>query len=59
MGEKYGASKVILWGGIASAVIAVPVFLAIDTANPVLVILRHDRRRVPPCPSLTRCPARP
>ena len=39
MGEKYGASKVILWGGIASAVVAVPVFLAIDTANPVLVIL--------------------
>jgi len=39
MGEKYGASKVILWGGIASAIVAVPVFLAIDTANPVLVIL--------------------
>ena len=39
MGEKYGASKVILWGGVASAVVAVPVFLAINTAIPVLVIL--------------------
>lgn len=39
MGEKYGASKVILWGGVASALVAVPVFLAIDTANPVLVIV--------------------
>jgi len=39
MGEKYGASKVILWGGVASAVVAIPVFLAINTANPVLVIL--------------------
>ena len=38
MGEKFGASKVILWGGVASAVVAIPVFLAINTANPVLVI---------------------
>ncbi|MFE5837008.1 MFS transporter [Arthrobacter sp. NPDC056493] len=39
MGEKFGASKVILWGGVASALVAVPVFLAIDTRNPVLVVL--------------------
>lgn len=38
MGEKFGASKVILWGGVASAVVAVPVFLAIDSRNPVLVV---------------------
>ncbi|OOP64902.1 MFS transporter [Arthrobacter sp. SRS-W-1-2016] len=38
MGEKFGASKVILWGGVASAIIAVPVFLAIDSRNPVLVV---------------------
>ncbi|WP_442542599.1 MFS transporter [Arthrobacter sp. KN11-1C] len=39
MGEKFGASKVILWGGVASAIIAVPVFLAIDSRNPVLVVV--------------------
>ncbi|MDO5863304.1 MULTISPECIES: MFS transporter [Paenarthrobacter] len=39
LGEKFGASKVILWGGVASALIAVPVFLAIDSRVPVLVVL--------------------
>lgn len=39
MGEKFGPSKVILWGGIASALVAVPVFLAIDSRVPVLVVL--------------------
>lgn len=39
MGEKFGASKVILWGGVASAIVAVPVFLAIDSRNPVLVVV--------------------
>ncbi|ALV45207.1 MFS transporter [Arthrobacter alpinus] len=38
MGEKFGPSKVILWGGIASALVAVPVFLAIDSRIPALVI---------------------
>ena len=39
LGEKFGASKVILWGGVASALVAVPVFLAIDSRDPVLVVL--------------------
>ncbi|MGP0224571.1 MFS transporter [Paenarthrobacter sp. NCHU4564] len=39
LGEKFGASKVILWGGVASAAIAVPVFLAIDSRNPFLVVI--------------------
>ncbi|RAC06427.1 MFS transporter, partial [Burkholderia multivorans] len=36
---KYGASKVILWGGIASAVIAVPAFLLFESGQPVLIVI--------------------
>ncbi|MBK0421821.1 MFS transporter [Leucobacter sp. CSA2] len=39
LGSKYGASKVILWGGILSAVVAVPAFIMLSSGNPVLVVL--------------------
>ncbi|MEV7647297.1 MFS transporter [Arthrobacter sp. NPDC089319] len=39
LGERFGASRVILWGGIASAVAAVPAFLLVDSGNPVLVVM--------------------
>lgn len=39
LGAKYGASKVILWGGIASAVIAVPAFLMFESGQPVLIVI--------------------
>lgn len=39
LGEKYGASKVILWGGIASALVAFPLFLAVQSEIPALVII--------------------
>ena len=39
LGERFGASRVILYGGIGSAVAAVPAFLLITSGTPVLVIL--------------------
>ena len=39
LGGKYGASKVVLYGGIISAVIAFPAFLLIDSGNSFLVII--------------------
>ena len=39
LGERFGASRVILYGGIGSAVAAVPSFLLITSGVPVLVIL--------------------
>ncbi len=39
LGERFGASRVILWGGIASALAAVPAFLLVDSGNPVLVVI--------------------
>ncbi|GAA2186419.1 MULTISPECIES: MFS transporter [Leucobacter] len=39
LGSKYGASKVILWGGVTSAVVAIPAFLMLASGNPVLVVL--------------------
>lgn len=39
LGTKFGASKVILWGGIASAVVAVPAFFMFESGNPVLVVI--------------------
>ncbi|MCT1551345.1 MFS transporter [Brevibacterium casei] len=39
LGAKYGASRVILWGGIASAVIAVPAFLLFESGQPVLIVI--------------------
>lgn len=39
LGAKYGASRVILWGGIASAVIAVPAFLMFSSGQPVLIVI--------------------
>ncbi|UVI36021.1 MFS transporter [Brevibacterium spongiae] len=39
LGTKYGASKVILWGGVASAIVAVPAFFMFESGNPVLVVI--------------------
>lgn len=39
LGSRFGASKVIVWGGIASAILAFPAFLLIQTAQPILVVL--------------------
>lgn len=39
LGTKYGASKVILWGGVASAVVTVPAFFLFQSGVPVLVVL--------------------
>ncbi|WP_125099362.1 MFS transporter [Leucobacter chromiireducens] len=39
LGAKYGASRVILWGGVASAIVAVPSFLLLTSGNPVLVVI--------------------
>lgn len=37
-GAKYGASRIILWGGIVSALLAYPCFLLIESANPLFVV---------------------
>ncbi len=37
--EKFGASKVITFGGVATALLAFPVFLAIESTIPALVII--------------------
>lgn len=39
LGGKYGASRVVLYGGIASAVVGFPAFLLIDSGVPALVII--------------------
>ncbi|MCW2289099.1 MFS transporter [Leucobacter luti] len=39
LGAKYGASRVIIWGGVASAVVAVPAFLLLSSGIPVLVVI--------------------
>lgn len=39
LGTRYGASKVILWGGVASAIVAVPAFFMFESGNPVLVVI--------------------
>jgi MFS family permease len=39
LGTKYGASKVVLWGGVASAVVAVPAFFMLESGIPALVVI--------------------
>ncbi|OYO22088.1 MFS transporter [Enemella dayhoffiae] len=39
LGERFGASKVVIWGAVASIVLAVPCFLMIVSKQPVLVVL--------------------
>ncbi|MFT4232589.1 MAG: MFS transporter [Leucobacter sp.] len=39
LGARYGASRVILWGGITSAVVALPAFFMLSSGNPVLVVI--------------------
>ncbi len=39
LGERYGASKVITYGGIVSAIIAWPSFLMLESGNDFLILL--------------------
>ncbi|WP_372697540.1 MFS transporter [Arthrobacter sp. JSM 101049] len=39
LGEKFGGSKVIVYGGLLSAVVAVPAFLMVGSGSPVLIVL--------------------
>ncbi|WGW11110.1 MFS transporter [Saxibacter everestensis] len=39
LGERFGASKVAIVGGIVSAVLAFPTFMMVESRNPVLVVL--------------------
>ncbi len=39
LAERFGASKVITYGGILSAIVAVPAFLMVGTGDPVVVVL--------------------
>ncbi|GAB3261958.1 MFS transporter [Arthrobacter pigmenti] len=39
LAERFGASKVIIYGGLLSAVVAVPAFLLIESGNPFLVVV--------------------
>lgn len=39
LGERFGASRVLLYGGLASAAAAVPSFLLITSGNEVLVVV--------------------
>lgn len=39
LGERFGPGKVTMWGGLATAACALPVFLLIDTKHPVAAIL--------------------
>ena len=39
LAERLGPGRVTLWGGLATALIAFPVFWLIDTRSPVLVVL--------------------
>lgn len=38
LGEKFGASRVVIFGGIASAAVAFPAFLLLQTGIPALVV---------------------
>lgn len=39
LGEQYGASKVIIYGGLVSALVAVPSFFMLESGNSVLIVL--------------------
>lgn len=39
LGERFGASKVITYGGLLSAAVAWPAFLLVESGDPVVVIL--------------------
>ncbi len=39
LAERFGASKVIIYGGLLSAVVAVPAFMMLESRNPVIVVL--------------------
>jgi MFS family permease len=39
LAERFGASKVILGGGLATVIVAFPAFLAVESRNPALVIV--------------------
>lgn len=39
LAERYGPGRVTLWGGLATAVCALPTFMLIDTGHPLLAML--------------------
>ena len=39
LAERFGASKVITYGGLLSAIVAVPAFMMIDSGNELVVVL--------------------
>lgn len=39
LGQKYGATKVVVWAGIATTIVAFPCFMLIQTGNPVLLTI--------------------
>ncbi|GAA1345884.1 MFS transporter [Arthrobacter roseus] len=39
LAERFGASKVIIYGGLLSAAVAVPAFMLLESRNPVVVVL--------------------
>lgn len=38
LAERYGASKLIIWGGVATIVAAFPAFWMLESGNPILVL---------------------
>ncbi|MGR4010190.1 MFS transporter [Leucobacter sp. 1207-22] len=39
LGQKYGATKVIVWSGVLTIIAAFPCFMLIETTNPILVTI--------------------
>ena len=39
LGERFGPGRVTLWGGLATAIVAFPVFWLVDSGHPVLAVL--------------------
>lgn len=39
LGQRYGATKVIIWAGVLTILVAFPVFMLIQTTHPVLVTI--------------------
>ena len=39
LGERFGPGRVTLWGGLATAIVAFPVFWLVDSQRPVLAVI--------------------
>ena len=39
LGERFGPGRVTLWGGLATAIVAFPVFWLVDSQQPVLAVI--------------------